>query len=390
MFLVNEDMFACLFVVITMHSLSLIHFKLNITPTRGQHTTMAFLLGAPPVTTFIAACCWYYHQIKEADIVAVFAIFIHLVWIGFVLTLAIEDEGGMPQNFTQVGLSADIVGDDTFQDFLDDELEKIHTRKSAVGQEEKFFFSLPPQPEPVLELDQVKQRFGKLMRQWNNVAGGTLALTSVEEARRKRKIADRFEKLGQHVTSLHLEEDLSALGEEIKALTDAKWNKVNSLVQINVETGEIRAPSTESGESKIAIFANQVRSFMDSDAVTSDNDDMQDEEEEDTSVFETTNSATQETKSLIFGDSHETKLLLKKSSTRPWSSYKQGSSLLLICWMIALVMAILIACGYDWRNADYARGIASHKGHHSHEISSGIEAGVIASHLGAKMAAGAR
>jgi hypothetical protein len=53
----------------------------------------------------------------------------------------------------------------------------------------------------------------------------------------------------------------------------------------------------------------------------------------------------EETKSLLLQDSHVTHKLLKKQSTRPWTSYKQGSALLIICWTIALIMACLLPFG---------------------------------------------
>ena len=404
MFLVNEDMFACLFVVITMHSLSLIHFKLNITPTRQQHTVMTFLLGAPPVTSFAAASLWYYNSRTAADIVAVFAVFIHLIWICFVLTLAIEDEGGMPKNFTQVGLSADIVGDDTFQDYLDDELEKINHREreqetasGAGGQDDTQTGtgeSLPFSGE-----EEAVHRFHQLMRQWENVTGGTLALTTSEAIERKRKIAQRFDKLSRYVMNLHVPESPS---EEIRVLMDLKWTKMNSSVLLNVDTGEMRAPVSQvesegeeaEGWTKEERFAHQVRLFRDMDGHESQEIRSSSDEEEMHSLLRKKIGSGDivinvdrdgSSNSLIFGDSQRTNQMLRKASTRPWSSYKQGSALLIFCWLIALVMALLIPFGLTWRNADY-KGGARGALHHA-DIAGGIEAGVGASHLTAKLAA---
>lgn len=414
MFLVNEDMFACLFVVITMHSLSLIHFKLNITPTLEQHRAMTFLLGAPPVTTFVAACLWYYERWTAADTLAVFAVFIHLVWICFVLTLAMEDEGGMPKNFTQVGLSADIVGDDTFQDYLDDELEKINQgnedTKSTSTQAATVGGTLAS--EAAVEhfsSETVAHLFERLMRQWENVTGGTLALTPHEEILRKRKISQRFDKLSHYVTEHYHEgvED-SELLPEVEILLEAeKWTKMNSSVLINVDTGEIRAPNSttksagDTNLSKAERFAQDVKAFKEFDAhadsrngsVSSGHEGEEDKDEESTSLL--VKSKTSDVvinveiggESLIFGDSQKTNKMLRKASTRPWSSYKQGSALLLFCWLIALVMSILIPFGVDWRNSQYAY----HAGGHQRRIEAagGIEAGVGAAHLAAKIA-GAR
>lgn len=79
----------------------------------------------PPVLSFIATSLWFNSRFSDANIIAIAAIFLHLVWLCFVLILAVEDEGGLPLNFTTVGLSTDIVGDDSFQDYIRTQLEEI-------------------------------------------------------------------------------------------------------------------------------------------------------------------------------------------------------------------------------------------------------------------------
>ena len=387
MFMVNQQLFSSLFVVITMHSLSLIHFKLNINPTREQHNMMTFLLAVPPLTTFVAACLWFYDYAKAGDIVAIFAILIHLIWICFVLTLAIEDEGGMPKNFTTVGLSSDIVGDDTFQDYIDDELDKIKQRHADANDEEEATTDRAEAVVTHMEddpLQKIKDRMRKLMRQWRNVTTGTLVLTPEEERLRKRKIAIRFGRLCQYVKALPVG-DLPAGSEEeeLRVLLDVKWNRLNSGdVFINIDTGEIRTPEspvstggsplqTQRGEtavrqSKVEKFVEEVKKFKelnhidDHDEVPhSSSSDNVDEEGGDhlttrgsvqgvssktSKSSKPTNSEDNddENASLLMDDSKKTSKMLEKASTRPWSSYKQGSGLLIVCWLIALIMSVLL------------------------------------------------
>lgn len=374
MFLAQQQPVASLFVVITMHSLSLLHFKLNITPTRKQHTMMTFLLGVPPVMTFVAASLFFYNLGKAADITAIFAIFIHLVWICFVLTLAVEDDGGMPRNFTTVGLSSDIVGDDTFQDYIDDELERIRQREpeeSAVSHMEE---------DPIML---VKRRVRKLVRQWDNVTQGTLVLTELEEKNRKLKIAKRFDKLSEYVRNLPVGDIRVGEEEELRVLLDVKWNRLNSQdVFINIDTGEIRVPSAAAAttdplatrtsvapvQSKLERFVSEIKRFKET-GITAE---VEGEDASGSSSSATDSNLTSgvtatglsnkteradsetnlsESTSLLFDDSKHTNKMLEKQSTRPWSSYKQGSGLLIICWFIALIMAILLPCGVTLRPA---------------------------------------
>lgn len=418
-FLVNQQLFSSLFVVITMHSLSLIHFKLNINPTRHQHRMMTFLLAVPPLTTFVAACLWFYDLELAGDIVAIFAILIHLIWICFVLTLAIEDEGGMPKNFTTVGLSSDIVGDDTFQDYIDDELEKIKQRAenseggdvhradgdSDTGRGEAVITHMGDDP-----LKRIKERMHKLMRQWKNVTGGTLVLTAEEEKARKRKIVARFDKLCQYVRALPVGDiPPGTEEEELRVLLDVKWNRLNSGdVFINIDTGEIRTPTSPADggspfatnrdefgptaqTSRVERFVEEIKRFKESEKPQTgdyhdDDEDHASLDSEDDhhselgltktsvkSMAGTTKSKKSssdssevrfddddEGKSLLMDDSKKTSKMLKKASTRPWSSYKQGSGLLIICWLIALIMSILLPLNISLRmpaNALQARGL---------------------------------
>lgn len=449
-FLVNQNIFACLFVVITMHSLSLIHFKLNITPNRQQHNMMTVLLGVPPVSSFVAASLWFYGRPLAADILAIFAILIHLIWICFVLTLAIEDDGGMPKNFTQVGLSTDIVGDDTFQDYIDDELERIkknneiHHRAGSgddheipsthavAGHSHQDSPGVTQTGEDPLLL--VKRRLHKLVRQWNNVTKGTLALTHAEEIQRKAKIADRFDRLCRYLKQLPVDD--AEIEEELRVLMDVKWNRVNSDVFINIDTGEIRTPesplitygdnplATNMGEtvsqkhqSPLEKFVEQIRRFKDTDTerVLADIDEDDDDSTgSDPTATHRSKSSTvrssggavphvsatstdgdgandSETASLIFGDSHHTNKILRKASTRPWASYKQGSGLLIICWLIALIMACLLPFDINLRSPQYTAAVrlAAQSGGF---VGGGSEVngdgGVGASHISIKLAGG--
>jgi hypothetical protein len=396
MFMVNQQLVASLFVVITMHSLSLIHFKLNINPTRQQHTMMTVLLAVPPLTTYIAACLWFYNRPLAGDIVAIIAIFIHLVWICFVLTLAIEDEGGMPKNFTTVGLSSDIVGDDTFQDYIDDELEKIRLRSpvedsampgDSQDRTEAMISNMEDDP-----IQKIKERMQQLLRQWRMVTGGTLVLTAEEEHARKRKIVNRFDRLCLYVKGLPVGDiPVGMEEEELRVLLDVKWNRLNSGdVFINIDTGEIRTPQPGEGlpgsplqtlreetanplktmkQSKIEKFVYEVRRFKESledhESVAGDHHSSSSDDDHDvkssqssqpvkTKISNSTDTRSVSIKSvngdnederaslLLEDDSKRTSKMLEKASTRPWSSYKQGSGLLIICWLIALIMSILL------------------------------------------------
>jgi hypothetical protein len=408
--MVGQQLFSSLFVVITMHSLSLIHFKLNINPTRQQHRMMTFLLAVPPLTTYIAACLWFYNFEFAADIVAIFAILIHLIWICFVLTLAIEDEGGMPKNFTTVGLSSDIVGDDTFQDYIDDELEKIKvlrketTMETSVADESREAVVTHLGEDPI---KLVKQRMVKLMKQWRNVTEGTLVLTSEEEKARKRKIVLRFDKLSQYVRGLPVGDIVpGSEEEELRVLLDVKWNRLNSGdVFINIDTGELRTPTSPISEAGISLHhSSRVKRFVDEIKRFREYDRLHPDDVEDGDVSSGTSHNTtppqmtrvsvksvdgttdrtvsslsdqdeedDERKPLIFDDSKKTSKMLKKASNRPWSSYKQGSGLLIICWLIALIMSILLPFKISLRmppELAASRGLVpSSRGGHSHDSS---------------------
>ena len=441
-FLVNQQLVASLFVVITMHSLSLIHFKLNINPTREQHNMMTILLGVPPVTAFIAASLWFYGEELAADIVAIVAILIHLVWICFVLTLAMEDDGGMPKNFTQVGLSSDIVGDDTFVDYIEDELERIKTGATAVSTAEGgglLIETVPGHSARVTHAGEdplvlVRHRLHKLMRQWANVAAGTLAFTPAEEIKRKRKIAHRFDKLSKFVKALPIHER-EVVGDELRILMDAKWNRMNSGVFINIDTGEIRTPQSPASNanplatvtpisnaktSPVEQFVDQVKHFREVDGDHqpeyeghSDDGSSSDGEVSDGGTAGTyprkspTESALStakdvvitvkpdmgesETSSLVFGDSHKTNKMLRKASTRPWSAYKQGSALLIICWMIALIMSVLLPFGISLHTPPRLaamRMAANNGGNHraGSGTGGGADAGVGSAQMGIRLA----
>lgn len=409
MFLVSQQLIVSLFVVITMHSLSLMHFKLNINPSRRQHSMMLVFLGVPPIVTFIAATMWFYGLHVASDVVAIFAVLIHLVWIVFVLTLAMEDDGGMPKNFTQVGLSTDIVGDDTFADYIDDKLDKIRSTvaESTTGASNREESSIPdtlptdmvsnPRAThaPIDPLELIAKRLHKLMRQWNSVSEGNLVLTPHEERVRKRKIARRFDRLCVYVRDLPIDETTSdELADELRLLLDVKWNRMNSGYFINVDTGEIRVPGGSTTESAnpltthvlvaprnpVEKFMDAIKRFRETDDghhVGGGDDDSSDSSNDgksasspllsQTSGAPTLTAATngehvvirmrespdnsddrddeEETKSLLLQDSHVTHKLLKKQSNRPWTSYKQGSALLIICWTIALIMACLLPFG---------------------------------------------
>ena len=411
MFLVNQQLIVALFVVITMHSLSLMHFKLNINPNRRQHSLMLVFLGVPPIATFVAATMWFYGLRVSSDIVAIFAVFIHLIWIIFVLTLAIEDDGGMPKNFTQVGLSTDIVGDDTFADYIDDKLDKIRStvaestaggggsNREETSNPDTFTTDMVSNPRathaPIDPLEFIAKRLHKLIRQWNNVTEGNLVLTPQEARVRKRKIARRFDKLCQYVRDLPIDETTSdELADELRLLLDVKWNRMNSGYFINIDTGEIRVPGGTTGSNPLttqvapAASKNPVEKFMDSVRRFVETDDGhhhngEDHESSDSShdarstsspLMSQASAATavapgadhvvirmresptnhsddrdgeDETASLLMEDSHLTHKLLKKQSTRPWTSYKQGSALLIICWTIALIMSCLLPFGID-------------------------------------------
>ncbi len=374
---------------------------------------MTFLLAVPPLTTYAAACLWFYDLAKAGDIVAIFAILIHLIWICFVLTLAIEDEGGMPKNFTTVGLSSDIVGDDTFQDYIDDELEKINQRR-AEAEEANGEGQLEGRPEAVVThleddpLVKIKERMQKLMRQWRNVTTGTLVLTADEERARKRKIAIRFDRLCQYVKALPVGDlQPGSEEEELRVLLDVKWNRLNSGdVFINIETGEIRTPEsplstssplqTQTGGprtmSRVERFVDEIRKFKeinhiddhhhhDGDHHSSSSDNNTEEEDHSATKIsskssKTTNSQNtrdgendDENASLLMNDSKKTSQMLEKASTRPWSSYKQGSGLLIICWLIALIMSILLPFDISLKmpfGLAAARGLERPLGGHGH------------------------
>jgi|LauGreDrversion4_2_1035121.scaffolds.fasta_scaffold62310_2 hypothetical protein len=448
MFIVNQQLIVALFVVITMHSLSLMHFKLNINPSRRQHSMMLVFLGVPPIATFIASTMWFYGLRVESDIVAIFAVFIHLIWIVFVLTLAIEDDGGMPKNFTQVGLSTDIVGDDTFADYIDDKLDKIRSAVAAStsGDREASFVPDPVSTDimsnprathpPIDPLELIAKRLHKLMRQWNSVTEGNLVLTSHEEKVRKRKIARRFDRLCVYVRDLPIDETTSdELADELRLLLDVKWNRMNSGYFINIDTGEIRVPGGAGDVNPVTNQAvavttrNPVEKFMDAIRRFRETDDGHHGEDHDSSdsshdgrstsspVMSQTSAPTatnahpehvvirmrespsnsedrddeEETKSLLLQDSHVTHKLLKKQSTRPWTSYKQGSALLIICWTIALIMACLLPFGIQ---LGLPPGIAGpiHRGRTARNTGGGgdvelggHDAGMPAAHLAARL-----
>jgi hypothetical protein len=310
-----------------------------------------------------------------------------------VLTLAIEDDGGMPKNFTQVGLSTDIVGDDTFADYIDDKLEKIRATTTAAGVASQTKDEIHPpmmmtttiaagNPHKTTigidALELITQRLHKLMRQWDNVVDGNLVLTPMEARVRKAKISRRFDKLCEYVRELPIDETMTdELADELRLLLDVKWNRVNSEYFINIDTGEIRVPG--GGERGGSGRQGQVEKFMESvwrfketesgfmDEV--DDNDISDDgesivvsgggapiesadhvvirvgsssDEEVAVSFKGYDDGASETKSLVFDDSKKTNKLLKKQSTRPWTSYKQGSALLIICWFLALVNSCLL------------------------------------------------
>jgi len=391
MFLAHQQMMASLFVVITMHSLTLMHFKLNINPSRRQHSMMLIFLGFPPIATFLASSFWFYGMQVTADTIAIFAVLIHLIWIAFVLTLAIEDDGGMPKNFTQVGLSTDIVGDDNFADYIDDKLEKIRAATavnvgSTTGNADDGRPSgnadtvLPTSTDPhrteisvIDPLELIAKRLHKLMRQWTNVIDGNLILTPAEAHVRKRKVSRRFQKLCDYVRELPIDETTTdELADELRLLLDVKWNRVNSEYFINIDTGEIRVPGGQSdtaGSTRVEKFMESINRFREHDH-GDDHDDGGDDSSDGSDAVAPTATATavasdhivirvggsseddvasfngydeeDETKSLMFDDSRKTNKLLKKQSTRPWTSYKQGSALLIFCWFVALINACLL------------------------------------------------
>ncbi len=420
-FMVNQQLFSCLFIVITMHSLSLMHFKLNIQPSRVQHNWLMILLGVPPVTTFVAASFWFFGKPVIADIIATVAVFIHLVWICFVLTLAIEDDGGMPKTFTQVGLATDIVGDDTFADYLDDQLDKIkHNRiphsdptrsdtPDGVGVQEADNPASPLQTvlsdgghidDPI---EFISHRLHTLMRQWMNVSEGNLALNPAEQVLRKRKIVKRFNELCVYVRSLPSDtfsEDQEDIPKDVRYLLETKWNKVDSGFFINSDTGEIRA-SSDNGSPQLGPnkFFDSIKKFMNEDdnghTVPAAPNDTQSHLSTE-SVRGSNNSSassvvvfddhisgdTSETDALLFPDSHKTNRLIRKASTRPWASYKQGSGLLIICWLIALIASCLLPFGITLKPA--ASTILAMQ--QASDSGPAVEAGVHAAHRAAQLA----
>jgi hypothetical protein len=419
-FLVNQQLFASLFIVITLQSLSLLHFKLNIQPTRQQHTWLMVLLGVPPVSTFVAASFWFFGEPVIADIIAIVAVFIHLVWICFVLTLAMEDDGGMPKTFTQVGLATDIVGDDTFADYLDDQLERIkYPRQSRPDEPDSpttNFASAQRMHSPLQTtisdaaggdpVEFISRRLHKVMRQWNSITDGNLVLSPAEQIKRKRKIVKRFNDLCVYVRSLPGDLFSTDLPNELKELLEIKWNKVDSGIYINADTGEIRSAdgsgfseSTKSHRSVHSPFFDSIKKFM--------NEENEDHHESmsvthsytsNESVRGSFNSSsgsmlvsedpgtTDEIEALLFPDSHKTDKMIRQSSTRPWASYKQGSGLLIICWLIALVASCLLPFDITLKPAQST----IQRMHAANDPGRAIEAGVLAAHQAAHMAGRAR
>ena len=83
--------------------------------------------------------------------------------------------------------------------------------------------------------------------------------------------------------------------------------------------------------------------------------------------------------------------MLRKASTRPWSAYKQGSALLIICWMIALIMSVLLPFGISLHTPPRLaamRMAANNGGNHraGSGTGGGADAGVGSAQMGIRLA----
>ncbi|KAF4690789.1 pumilio domain member 4 [Perkinsus olseni] len=358
---------------------AMLHFRINLTLTKWELIIMVALIYAAPLTAGVAATMDYAGWITAGRVWALISFVLNDLWMCFVFAQAMESRGGLPEKFNTVDISSDVMSDNSMQHFVKDELHDLGIDTKNPGDflwgTSNLTKDSPPEEILKEKCEDEERELEKIFAAENDGSGGKLSamqqskLSDLKKdfekirsdfhmssgAERSTKGKGSEESSSSSSSSVAAEEGESTPQDWVRMATDCSGGNDSEVdYYVNSVTGDIRwrpvlkrslsdTVSTASTTTLTRRPSRPRRSVEDLENALRNLEKSVEElhvgflKKEDSLRSRSSTKCSSEST----GSSCRAPLDFQHYSLRPWSIYKQASTVVVLAWTVGVIWCVL-------------------------------------------------